>query len=98
GPARLGGAHAAWQGVLARLTPPAWQGLAQQDATVPAGIFPGCYQGETQPGWGPFASRTLTWSHPAVPVSGVVKGQAIDQRNSFELVAFGEHGAVSEIQ
>ncbi|HXI55808.1 MAG TPA: hypothetical protein VNO55_07100 [Polyangia bacterium] len=73
-----------------------WQGLPQEDATVPAGTFSGCFKTRTDAAWGPWHSASTSWSHSAVPLSGLVKSQGIDHGNSMELVAFGLSGAVSE--
>jgi hypothetical protein len=73
-----------------------WQGLPQEDATVPAGTFSGCFKARTDATWGPWHSSSTSWSHPAVPLSGLVKSQGIDKPHAMELVAFGLTGAVSE--
>jgi hypothetical protein len=73
-----------------------WQGLPQEDAAVPAGTFAGCFKTRTDASWGPWHSASTSWSHPAVPLSGLVKSQGIDKPHSMELVAFGLTGAVSE--
>jgi hypothetical protein len=39
----------------------------------------------------------MSWSHPAVPLSGMVRSEGIDKPSSMELVAFGQSGAVSEL-
>jgi hypothetical protein len=39
----------------------------------------------------------MSWSHPAVPLSGMVRSVGIDRPNTMELVAFGLSGAVSEL-
>jgi hypothetical protein len=75
-----------------------WQGLPQESASVPAGSFAGCYKAQTEARFGPFASQSLSWSHPAVPLSGLVRSQGVDEPTVFELVAFGEKGGgASEI-
>jgi hypothetical protein len=73
-----------------------WQGLPQEDAAVPAGTFAGCFKTRTDAAWGPWHSSSTSWSHPAVPLSGLVKSQGIDKPHAMELVAFGLTGAVSE--
>jgi hypothetical protein len=73
-----------------------WQGLPQEDANVPAGAFAGCFRARTDASWGPWHSANTSWSHAAVPVSGLVKSQGIDKPTSMELVEFGLSGAVSE--
>ncbi len=73
-----------------------WQGLPPEDAAVPAGTFAGCYRARTDATWGPWHTATASWSHTAVPVSGLVKSQGIDKPTSMQLVDFGLTGAVSE--
>jgi hypothetical protein len=73
-----------------------WQGFPQEDATVPAGTFAGCFRARTDATWGPWHSASSSWSHAAVPLSGLVKSQGIDKPTSMELVAFGLTGASSE--
>jgi hypothetical protein len=73
-----------------------WQGLPQADAAVPAGRFTGCFRARTDAQWAGFRSVSESWSHPAVPISGMVKSQGIDRPFTMELVAFGLTGAVSE--
>jgi hypothetical protein len=73
-----------------------WQGLPQENATVPAGTFAGCFKSRTDATWGPWHSASTGWSHSAVPLSGLVKSQGIDQPTTMELVDFGLTGAVSE--
>jgi hypothetical protein len=73
-----------------------WQGLPQEDASVPAGTFAGCFRARTDATWGPWHSASTSWSHAAVPLSGLVKSQGIDKPTTMELVDFGLSGAVSE--
>jgi hypothetical protein len=87
--------RSSYQGVLSTLTM-SWQGLPQEDATVPAGTFSGCFRAHTSAAWGPWHSENNSWSHAAVPLSGLVKSQGIDKPTSMELVDFGTTGAVSE--
>jgi hypothetical protein len=83
------------KGVLSTLVV-SWQGLPQEDATVPAGTFTGCFKTRTDASWGPWHSSSTAWSHPAVPLNGLVKSQGIDRPTTIELIAFGLSGAVSE--
>ena len=39
----------------------------------------------------------MSWSHAAVPLSGLVRSQGLDKPTTMELVAFGMTGAVSEL-
>jgi hypothetical protein len=74
-----------------------WQGQPQEDAAVPAGTFSGCFKMRTDASWGPFSTASMSWSHAAVPLSGLVRSQGLDKPNTMELVAFGMTGAVSEL-
>jgi hypothetical protein len=74
-----------------------WQGQPQEDASVPAGSFAGCFKMRTDAQWGPWKAATNSWSHPAVPLSGMVRSEGIDRPSTMELVAFGLTGAVSEL-
>jgi hypothetical protein len=84
-----------YQGALSTLGM-SWQGLPQEDAAVPAGTFAGCFRARTDASWGPWHSANTSWSHAAVPLSGLVKSQGIDKPTSMELVEFGMSGATSE--
>jgi hypothetical protein len=74
-----------------------WQGQPQEDAVVPAGTFAGCFKMRSDAQWGPWKAASISWSHPAVPLSGMVRSEGIDRPSTMELVAFGLSGAVSEI-
>lgn len=74
-----------------------WQGQPQEDAAVPAGTFSGCFKMRSDAQWGVWKSASMSWSHPAVPLSGMVRSEGIDKPNTMELVAFGVTGAVSEL-
>ncbi|HVV15742.1 MAG TPA: hypothetical protein VHH90_00960 [Polyangia bacterium] len=72
-----------------------WQGLPQEPAAVPAGRFDGCFHARTSAQWGPWKSTADSWSHPAVPINGVVRTQGVDHPFTMELVAFGTTGATA---
>ena len=74
-----------------------WQGQPQEDAVVPAGMFSGCFKMRTDASWGPWSTASMSWSHAAVPLSGLVRSQGLDKPTTMELVAFGMTGAVSEL-
>ena len=84
-----------YQGAVSTLAV-SWQGLPQEEASVPAGVFAGCFRARTDATWGPWHSANQSWSHPAVPLSGLVKSQGVDKPTSMVLVAFGLTGATSE--
>ncbi|HEY5089208.1 MAG TPA: hypothetical protein VIK30_04525 [Polyangia bacterium] len=87
---------ASFQGAVSMLVI-SWQGQPQEDVVVPAGAFAGCFKMQTDASWGPWHAASLSWSHPAVPISGVVRSQGIDRPTTMELVAFGDSGATSEL-
>jgi hypothetical protein len=74
-----------------------WQGMPQEDASVPAGKFTGCFKMRTDAQWGPVKTASTSWGHPSVPLSGMVRSEGIDRPSTMELVAFGLSGAVSEL-
>jgi len=74
-----------------------WQGQPQENATAPAGTFPGCYKVRTDASWGPWSAASMSWSHPEVPLSGLVRSVGLDRPTTMELVAFGRSGALSEL-
>jgi hypothetical protein len=75
-----------------------WQGAPQEAASVPAGAFQACYRVRAEVQWGGmFKSTSDSWSHPAVPLSGMVRSQGVDKPITMELVAFGLTGAQSEL-
>jgi hypothetical protein len=69
----------------------------KDDARVPAGHFIGCYKVQTAGPWGPWHTPSIVCSHPAVPLSGVVRAKAIGKASGMELVGFGLTGAESEL-
>lgn len=73
-----------------------WQGLPQESASAPAGTFNGCYQTRSKAQWGPWKSESDSWSHPAVPINGLVKSKGVDKQFDMDLVAYGLRGAASE--
>jgi len=95
-PEELGTSKADWAGILSMLAV-SWQGLPQEEARAPAGMFAGAYKRETVEGWGPFLAKSATWSHPTVPLSGLVRAQATERKSSVQLISFGEKGALTEL-
>jgi hypothetical protein len=74
-----------------------WEGQPQEDALVPAGSFRYCFKGKNV--WGPRAAASLAWSHPAVPISGLVRAEGLvrDERTSVELIGYGDSRATAEV-
>ena len=85
-----------YRGAVANLVV-TWQGQPQEDTAVPAGKFTGCYKMRTDAQWGPWKTSSTSWSHSAVPLSGMVRSEGIDKPSTMELIAFGLSGAVSEL-
>jgi hypothetical protein len=83
-----------WQNLFGMLVA-TWEGQPQEDATVPAGTFSGCWKVHTEGSWGPWKASSLSWSHAAVPLSGLVKSQGLDHPTTLELVAFGTTGGTT---
>jgi hypothetical protein len=83
---------------LADIFLPALAGAPQEDVTVPAGVFRGCFKtlqkAETKDG----SSSYNAWVHPTVPISGVVRSEEVGSKSKTELVAYGSTGAESEIK
>jgi hypothetical protein len=74
-----------------------WQGKEQDDAHVPAGVFNKCYQAYTTFSLFGSSETTRSWSHPVVPLGGVVRSQSVSSTMSMVLLEFGLTGAKSEI-
>jgi hypothetical protein len=55
-----------------------------------------CFRARTEAQWGPWKSAADSWSHPAVPLSGVVRSQGVDRQFTMELTAFGLSGATDD--
>jgi hypothetical protein len=73
-----------------------WKGLPQEDAAAPAGSFAGCYKARAKAQWGPWKTEADSWSHPAVPINGLVRSKGTEKKFAMELLAYGLTGAVSE--
>jgi len=74
-----------------------WEGKPQEDVQAAAGTFARCYKVQADVAWGPWHGARVSWSHPAVPLSGLVRSRRLDRRGTLELVNFGEEGAQSEL-
>ena len=86
-----------------------WQAQPQEDAVVPAGTFHSCFKGKNVWKRWVVGPDSLAWSHPAVPISGLVRAEPIPDPHPWyqrgrqsmkvwtELVGFGESGATSEL-
>ncbi|MEM9187690.1 MAG: hypothetical protein AAGF12_00840 [Myxococcota bacterium] len=72
-----------------------WEDDAPRETVeVPAGRFEGCFKRESDGEFGPLDRGGTTWSHTAVPLTGLIKMEATDGAR-IELVEFGLEGAES---
>jgi len=74
-----------------------WKGLPQEAVNVPAGKFDGCFHRRAVTDWGGVRGVSDTWSHPAVPIFGLVSSRAIDRKFDMELIAFGSGNGSSSL-
>jgi hypothetical protein len=94
-PAMMGLMQSMYRGAVSSLVI-RWQGLPQEGTVVPAGHFDGCFRAHTDAQWGPWKSTADSWSHPTIPISGLVRSQGIDHPFLMELIAYGTSGARSD--
>lgn len=74
-----------------------WREKPQEPASVPAGAFDACYKAQATVSFAGKSWTSLVWSHPAVPLSGAVKSQGVDNPGTMQLIEFGTTGATSEL-
>ena len=74
-----------------------WQNKDQDDMRVPAGVFSKCYQAYSTVSFLGKTEKTRNWSHPVVPLGGMVRSQSVDSTMSMVLLEFGLTGASSEL-
>lgn len=89
---------AGYKKVLADIFVPKLSGAPQEDVTVPAGTFRGCYKRSQKVETQHAASEQTVWVHPAVPISGVVRSEEVGKPNKTELLTWGISGAKSELK
>jgi hypothetical protein len=82
---------------LAEIFVPALAGAPQEDVTVSAGTFRGCYKRTQKVERQSKASEQTVWVHTAVPISGIVKSEETDGSAKTELLTWGTSGAKSEL-
>jgi hypothetical protein len=71
-------------------------GMPREDVTVPAGTFKGCYRRTEKTDVGDVHSDTTLWTHPSVPITGLVRSKEKDG-TGMELIAYGMTGAKSSL-
>lgn len=72
-----------------------WKGATREATHVAAGQFDGCFKLRTAVQIGPYAQTSDGWSHPVVPINGLVRSVGVDKPLTMELVAFSTEGARS---
>jgi hypothetical protein len=73
-----------------------WDGLPQETKRAAAGTFTDAFKASTQVHLYGYSSRATTWSHPAVPIQGLVHSDNEDGAK-VDLLDFGMTGAASEL-
>lgn len=81
-----------WDKMMFNQQPPDFEKLPQEDVTVPAGTFRGCYRWKSKQKFMNIEAEATLWTHPAVPLPAFVK-QTTDSDSTYELIAYGEKGA-----
>jgi hypothetical protein len=82
---------------LAEIFAPSLAGAPQEDVSVPAGNFHGCYKRTQKVERQSKASEQTVWVHTDVPISGIVKSEETDGSGKTELLTWGTSGAKSEL-
>ena len=72
-----------------------WNNLPREDTRVTAGEFHGCFKHRAAFSFGPYHQTSDGWSHPLVPINGLVRSVGVDKPITMELTAFGTEGAKS---
>ena len=73
-----------------------WKSLPRETKTAPAGTFEDSFTGQSEVSLFGFTSRARSWSHPAVPIQGLVHSDGEDG-SKIDVVDFGTSGATSEL-
>ena len=81
--------------MLAKLHIPTFEGAAQEDTTVPAGMFRKCYVNDVKGTYFGMKTDARVWNHPAVPISTMVRSQDRADGSVIVLEAYGTTGAKS---
>jgi hypothetical protein len=69
------------------------EGLPQEDVTVEAGTFKGCYKWSNENTVMGIKVEETIWTHPGVPLPAMVKSEPKNGKGGFELIAYSEKGA-----
>ena len=66
-----------------------WVNLPREGVRVAAGEFESCFKQRASFSFGPYRQTSDGWSHPSVPINGLVRSVGVDKPITMELVAFG---------
>ena len=69
-----------------------WRGLSRESVTVTAGTFEGCFRRHGVTDWGHVHEVSDSWSHPAVPIFGLVLSKGAEKPYTMDLIGFGLGG------
>ena len=80
-----------FSGQLAALAIDSLEGLPQEDVTVPAGEFKGCYYRDFDVKVMNIHSKGRVWNHTKVPINAMIKNESTTNGSKvvFELKEFG---------
>jgi hypothetical protein len=90
--ATVAAAQQQFKSFMARFAIPKFAGLPQEDVTVPAGRFRGCYKRTEKVELLGLKDESSVWNHTAVPIMAMVKLVSKDG-TTFELTGYGLTGA-----
>ena len=93
---RMAGKYRPTDGIMIKMDPGAIEKGPREDLDVPAGKLLGAYKWVGDTKWQGTKHKTTFWSHPDVPITGVVKGN--DGTRTWELAKFGATGAKDELK
>jgi hypothetical protein len=74
-----------------------WRGLSRESVTVTAGAFVGCFRRREMTDWGHVHEVSDSWSHPAVPIFGLVLSKGVEKPYVMELIGFGVGGDAPQL-
>ncbi len=79
--------------IIKGFLPPKFEGMPQEDVTVAAGTFRGCYKWTSKETIMNITTESTIWTHPAVPPPSMVKLVSHTDDATYELIAYGASGA-----
>jgi hypothetical protein len=92
---RMAAKYRPTDGIMIKMDPGAIEKGPREDVEVPAGNLLGTYKWEGDTKWQGKKNKTTFWSHPDVPITGIVKGN--DGTRTWELAKYGTTGAKNEL-